>query len=183
MFELNGKTLGIVGYGRIGAQIARLGKGFGMRVAALAHTKKIEDKNVDISYRMVDLLLNKSDFVVNALPLTDETQGYFDTSKFKQMKPTAYFVNIGRGKTVIESDLIKALKNKTIAGAGLDVFEEEPTPDSNPLWKLPNVIMTPHISGWTPEYTNRVVNIFCENLKAYLKKRSMPNLVDKSRGY
>ena len=99
------------------------------------------------------------------------------------MKPSSYFINIGRGKTVVERDLITALLNGTIAGAALDVFETEPLPDNSPLWKLSNVILTPHASSWTPEYTNRVIDIFCTNLKAYLKNKPMPTLVDKKRGY
>lgn len=193
VFELRGKTAGIVGFGKIGSKIAKASKGLGMRVVALKHTSKIDDPSVDKSYTDLNNLLAESDFVINALPLTDKTLEFFDMDKFKKMsreagsrnagKPSAYFINIGRGKTVVEKDLVKALKTGIIAGAGLDVFEEEPTPDSNPLWNMPNVIMTPHISGWTPEYTNRVIDIFCENVKAFHAHKKLPTEVDKQRGY
>ena len=99
------------------------------------------------------------------------------------MKNTAYFINVGRGKTVVESGLIHALEEKIIAGAGLDVFNEEPLPNSSKLWNLKNVILTPHYAGWTPNYMDRVIDIFCINLQAYLQKKRMPNLVDKNTGY
>jgi len=181
--ELAGQTLGIVGYGRIGERIAKLAKGFDMKVIALEHNSKIENPNVDKVSKNIEEILKNADFIVNCLPLTTETFGYFDRNKFKQMKKSAFFVNIGRGKTVVEKDLISALKNKTIAAAGLDVFEEEPLPKNSPLWKLGNVIISPHFSGWTPKYTDRVIEIFCENLKAFQQNRPMPNLVDKIKGY
>ena len=99
------------------------------------------------------------------------------------MKPSAYFINIGRGKTVVEEDLINALKDKIIAGAGLDVFAQEPLSTSSQLWHMKNVIITPHYAGWTSSYIDKVVNIFCTNLKAFLYQELMPNLVDKNRGY
>lgn len=181
-FELNGKTVGIVGFGKIGGQVAKISKGLGMKVAVLAHTKRISDRSIRV-YKNIDNLLANSDFVVDCLPLTSETKGFFDLKKFKFMLHDSYFINIGRGGTVVERDLVKALRANIIAGAALDVFEVEPLPDSSPLWDLPNVILTPHISGWTPEYTNRVVEIFCKNLKAYLANKPIPTLVDKSRGY
>ena len=183
--ELYGKTLGIVGYGRIGKETARLGKAFGMKVIALSHHETPADEHIDEFYpqEKIDDLLNVSDFVVNCLPLTIETEHFFNHEKFICMKSTAYFINIGRGKTVAEKDLITALSDGTIAGAGLDVFEEEPLQSNSELWRLENVIITPHIAGWTPEYTNRVVDIFIENLKAFIDNKPMPTLVDKTTGY
>ena len=181
--ELAGKTVGIVGYGRIGSEIGKICAAVGMKVAVFKHDNKVDNKSADYVTSDLNELLSASDFIVDALPLTPETQGYFDKNKFEQMSESAYFINIGRGKTVVEKDLIKALKNGIIAGAGLDVFEVEPLPDSSPLWNLPNVILTPHISGWSPNYANRVINIFCDNLKAYLENQTMPTLVDKNRGY
>jgi phosphoglycerate dehydrogenase-like enzyme len=181
--EISGKTLGIVGYGRIGERIAQVAKGFEMIVVALEHRSKIANPNVDKVYTKIEDLLKEADFVVNCLPLTDETLGYFDLNKFKQMKPSAFFVNIGRGSTVVEKDLVTALQHGLIAGSGLDVFETEPLPSESPLWNLDNVIISPHFSGWTPKYTERVVEIFCENLKNYLSGQRMPNLVDKDKGY
>lgn len=182
--ELYGKTICIVGYGRIGNHIAYLAKAFGMRTIAISHSGK-SDVNVDRAYAIEKLpkALSEADFVINSLPLTDETIGIFDKHKFKNMKPSAYFINVGRGQTVVEEDLIKALKTNLIAGAGLDVFTEEPLPKSSPLWNMDNVIITPHYAGWTPRYVDRVIEIFCENLKGYLANTKMPNLVDKVKGY
>jgi phosphoglycerate dehydrogenase-like enzyme len=194
-FELNGATVGVVGMGKIGSRIAAISKGLGTKVVYLQHSQNNSYKNYK-DYkgynRLIDVLKN-ADFVVNCLPLTPKTEGYFDMKKFEQMssgarsasggKKSSYFINIGRGKTVVEKDLIEALKKGLIAGAALDVFETEPLPANSPLWKMDDVILTPHVSGWTPEYTNRVVNIFCENLKAYIKGAKIPTLVDKKRGY
>ncbi|KKR33141.1 MAG: hypothetical protein UT63_C0023G0004 [Candidatus Gottesmanbacteria bacterium GW2011_GWC2_39_8] len=183
--ELSGKTMGIVGYGRIGKRIAEVAKSFGMKVIAIKHETQKEDIHADQFYKSedLDILLAESDVLVNALPLTPETKGLFNLDKFKLMKRSAYFVNIGRGKTVIEKDLIQALKEEIIRGAGLDVFEEEPLLPSSPLWNLENVIITPHFAGWTPRYAERVIDIFCQNLEAYMKNEKMPNFVDKQRGY
>ncbi len=183
VFEMASATVGIVGLGRIGSRVAQISKGLGAKVIAFEHDRKVRDKNIDKTYKNLEQLLKVSTFVVNCLPLTPATEGFFDMKKFKLMKPTSYFINIGRGKTVTEQDLIKALKDGTIAGAGLDVFETEPLTATSELWKLENVIITPHYSGWTPEYTNRVVDIFCSNLNSYLKNKPMPTLVDKKRGY
>ncbi|HVZ12097.1 MAG TPA: D-2-hydroxyacid dehydrogenase [Patescibacteria group bacterium] len=181
--ELVDKTIGIVGFGRIGQEIARLCRGIGMKAVALQYSQPLDKSMIDHTFENIDELLEKADFVVDCLPLTPETKGYFDADRFKSMRDSAYFINIGRGGTVAEHDLITALKEGTIAGAGLDVFEVEPLPDSSPLWSLENVIITPHISGWTPEYTNRVVNIFCANLEAYLSGKPMQTLVNKDKGY
>ena len=183
-FELHGKTIGIVGLGRIGKETARLAKAFQMKVLAVK-TKKEEEANVDEVYTSdeIETVLKQSDFIVNCLPSTSETDGLFTIEKFKQMKQSAYFVNIGRGTTVKEDDLIEALEIGIIAGAGLDVFETEPLPSSSKLWEMKNVIITPHTAGMTPEYANRMIEIFCQNLKAYKEGKTLPNEVDKSKGY
>lgn len=183
--ELYGKTIGIVGFGRIGKRIAKVSKGFDMHVLALLHNSGAHDPNVDMEYlpEQLNKLLNQSDFVINCLPLTNETKNFFTMDKFKQMKSSAYFINIGRGKTVDENDLINALKQNIIAGAGLDVFAEEPLSEQSELWNLKNIIITPHYAGLTPRYIDRVVEIFCTNLQSYLQKKPMPNLVDKEKGY
>lgn len=185
IFELSGKTLGITGMGRIGTQITKLAKGLGMEVVAMVRdtSKKYQYVDEVVTEKDIAKLLQRADFVVNAMPLTHDTKYFFDKNKFEQMKSSAYFINIGRGPVAYEKDLIDALKNETIAGAGLDVFEEEPLIHESPLWDMENVLITPHSSGQTPEYMNRVIDIFCENLEAYLKKEPMPNLVDKRKGY
>ena len=183
--ELFDKTILIVGMGRIGERIAEIAKAFGMKASGIVRDlNKKRNTNVNL-YAIKDLkkALKDADFIVNALPGTEHTKGIFDAETFKAFKPTAYFINIGRGTSVIEKDMISALKSGTIAGAGLDVFETEPLPESSELWNLENVIITPHYSGWNPNYTKRVIDIFIENLKPFLKKEPMPNLVDKQLGY
>ncbi|MBP9718840.1 MAG: D-2-hydroxyacid dehydrogenase [Candidatus Levybacteria bacterium] len=183
--ELYGKTIGITGVGRIGSHIAKLAKALGMHVIAMVRdtSKKYHDVDELIMEKDIAIMLKRSDFVVNAMPLTPATHHFFDMQKFQHMKKTAYFINIGRGPVAEEKDLIAALEIGMIAGAGLDVFEEEPLSQKSPLWNMKNVLITPHSSGSTPEYMNRVIDIFCENLKAYLDKKQLPNLVDKKRGY
>ena len=197
-FELAGKTVGIVGLGKIGSEIAHVCHAIGMQVIALSHKNKINNKNVDKSYKDLKQLLKDSDFVIDCLPDAPGTDGFFTIKEFKMMSaakkngvpgrlPTgekrAYFMNIGRGATVVESDLINALKENLIAGAALDVFEKEPLPDSSELWNLDNVILTPHSSSWTPEYTNRFITIFLENHKSFVRNKAMPTLVNKTLGY
>lgn len=183
--ELSGKTLGIIGLGRIGERVAQLGKAFEMNILAIVRDDRKKVKNIDTLYTLkrLDMVIKQSDYIVNCLPSTSETQHLFTAKQFKTMKSSAYFINIGRGDTVVETDLVDALKSNRIAGAGLDVFETEPLPSSSPLWKLSNVIITPHTAGWTPSYMDRVIDIFCNNLQAFLKKQKMPTLVDKKRGY
>lgn len=183
--ELYEKTVAIFGIGRIGTRIAQLAKGFDMKVLAMVRDTSKKNQYVDevFTKETMPAFLARADFVVNAMPLTSETKYFFNKDVFTLMKASSYFINIGRGPVAHEQDLIAALKNKTIAGAGLDVTEIEPLPSTSELWHMKNVIITPHSSGQTPEYMNRVINIFCENLKAYLEKKPMPNLVDKKRGY
>ena len=184
--ELYQSTIGIVGLGRIGKRVAKIAKAFDMHVIALSHNKiASQDSNVDEFYpqNKLNMLLHASDFVINCLPLTKETAHFFTKTSFQQMKKTAYFINIGRGKTVNEHDLIDILKQKRIAGAGLDVFEEIPLSAKSELWKLDNVIITPYYAGWTPKYIDRMIEIFCLNLKNYINDHPMPTLVNKERGY
>ena len=182
--EIHEKTIAIVGMGRIGSRIAKLAKAFDMQVFGVVRNPRNQE-SIDKVFTTDQLLevLPQVDYVVNCLPLTKETHHLFTLDYFKKMKKSAYFINVGRGKTVVEKDLIQALQQKIIAGAGIDVTEEEPLPSSNPLWDLENVIITPHISGLTPYYMDRAIAIFCENLKAYLQKKPLPNLIDKKRGY
>lgn len=183
--ELHGKTIGIVGLGRIGREIARLSKAFNMKVVAVVRNPREPEDYVDelLTQKEMARVLQVSDHVVVCLPLTKETHHLFDYEIFRKMKRSAYFINIGRGKVVNEKDLIRALKENLIAGAALDVFEEEPLPESSPLWEMENAIISPHYSGWTPHYMDRVTGIFCENLTAYLQNKKMPNMIDKTLGY
>ena len=184
--EIHEKTIGIIGVGTIGKETAKIAKAFGMHVLGVRHSGKPVDY-VDEMYTpdQLDLLLPKCDYVVVTLPLTKETNQWFGAEQFKQMKASAFFINIGRGEIVVEADLIQALFEGTIAGAGLDVFETEPLGTESPLWEMENVIVTPHTSGSTEHYDQRVIeNILIPNLKAYLSGKIPPiNLVNFSKGY
>ncbi len=183
--ELSGKSILIVGMGRIGEKIAEIAKVFGMEVTAVVRnlTKKRKTSLKLFILKDLDKAVRTADFAINCLPETDETKDIFDKKIFSKFKQTAYFINIGRGTTVVEKDLENALEKNTIAGAGLDVFAKEPLSSDSKLWNLENVIITPHYSGWTPNYTKRVLDIFCINLKAYLRGSKMPNLINKELGY
>ncbi len=183
--ELYGKTLGIVGFGSIGERIGHLGKCLGMHVLGLKRNTdyKTDDADELLPPENLHDLLKRSDFVVVSLPLTKDTEYLISEKELRIMKSTAYLINISRGKIICEKDLVRALQAKDIAGAGLDVFEEEPLPLESPLWELDNVIVTPHYAGSTPEYFNRAINIFCGDLKRFLKGEPLMNVVDKRRGY
>lgn len=182
--ELAGKNLLVVGMGRIGERVAILGQAFEMNVTGIVRDPKSHKTNILLKSNQ-DLAqeLKKADYIVNCLPSTLETVGLFDKKLLSKFKKGCFFINIGRGDTVDEKELIAALKSGQLKGAGLDVFEKEPLPDSSPLWKMDNVIITPHYSGANPYYFDRVIDIFCENFKAFLAKKTLPNLVDKKLGY
>ncbi|WP_053363856.1 D-2-hydroxyacid dehydrogenase [Bacillus sp. FJAT-27251] len=184
--ELHGKTIGIIGVGAIGLETAKIAKAFGMEVIGIRHSGNPE-KNVDEMYlpKQLDEVLPRCDYVVVTLPLTSETRGLFGKEQFALMKTSSMFINIGRGAIVKENELIDALSNGEIAGAGLDVFEKEPLSEDSPLWDMDNVIITPHTAGSTEHYAKRVLqDIFIPNLKAY-RAGNVPsiNLVDYKKGY
>lgn len=184
---LRSKTVGILGLGSIGREVARLAKAFGMRVLATRRSIKQvgRARYVDIMFPPDQLgrLLAESNFVVIALPLTPETVKFMGKEKLRAMKPTAYLINIARGDIVDEEALIRALEEKRIAGAGLDVFATEPLPTDSPLWEMPNVIISPHIAGGFEGRAVQGTEIFLENLKLYLNGKRLLNVVDKKRGY
>lgn len=184
--ELAGKTVGIVGLGRIGTEIAKKSKCLQMKVIATKRHLSIKTPaRVDKLFGTADLnsLLAQSDFVVLSLPLTKDTQGMIGEPQLRSMKPTAYLVNVSRGQIVQEKMLIKALKHEWIAGAGLDTFQDEPLPQKSELWSFKNVIITPHIAGQTPYYMDRLTRIFCENIDRFIHRRRLINVVDKNLGY
>lgn len=186
--ELTGKTLGIVGLGRIGEALAVRAKAFGMRVVATKRDVSARyDANIgpDALYPNAELprLLAESDHICICLPYTPETHHLFDAAMLAHIRPTAYLYNIARGKIIDEPALIAALQNGRLAGAGLDVFETEPLPADSPLWKLENVILTPHTAGLTPHYFQRAAALFVANLKRYLNDEPLHNLYDPTRGY
>jgi len=182
---MHGETIGIIGVGDIGQETARLAKAFGMRVLGVRRSGE-PTEHVDQMYSLEGLpqLLNESDYVVNALPLTEETYHYIGAKQFAQMKCNAFYINIGRGPTTDTEALLQALLSKQIAGAGLDVFEQEPLPADHPLWQMDNVILTPHSSGHTQYYGQRTLDIFLGNLHDYITKgKPTHNLVDLLKQY
>ena len=183
--ELRGKRVLIAGAGEIGMETARLAAAFGARVSAITRSRKekpafIEEMGVTAD---LDAMLSDADFVVIALPHTDETHHFFDSSKFRVMKPTAVIMNIGRGGIINEQDLIAALNEKRLFGAALDVTEQEPLPAESPLWDMEHVIITPHHSGLSDQYMNRAIALFTKNLYAFLAGKPLPTQVDKRLGY
>ena len=186
--ELVDTTLGIVGLGNIGRAIAKLGKAFGMRVLGMRHSKVEDgkgDPDVDGLFVPEQLheLLGACDYVVLSLPLTRETERLIGEAELRAMRPTAYLVNIARGRVVDEQALIRALNEGWIAGAGLDVTEEEPLPANSPLYGMHNVILTPHISGHSAQYEARLAALFADNLRRYRAGEPLRNRYDPSRGY
>ena len=182
--ELFGKTAAVFGLGKIGTRTAQVCRGLGMTVLGVNRTPKQNEFAEEVfSPDHCKDAFRKADYVIAAMPDTKETKRFFDKSKFDLMKPTAFFINVGRGSQVNEKDIIECLKNKTIAGAGLDVFEIEPLPEDSELWSLENVIITPHCAGLTPSYMDRFTDVFCENLKSFIEGKPLPNLVDRAKGY
>jgi len=184
---LRGKTVGIVGLGNIGKEVARLSKAFGMRVIANRRsvTKLNRARYVDklLPAEQLNQLLSESDYVVVATPLTPETRGLIGEKELRAMKPSAYIINIARGGMIDEQALIRALEEKRIAGAGLDVVATEPLSPESRLWDFDNVILSPHVAGGMEDYMERATEVFCENLKRYLNGKKLLNVVDRKRGY
>lgn len=182
---LYSKTVAILGLGAIGTEVARLAKAFGMKVVAVRARGKVRSRYADIilPHQQLREALVQSDFVVNALPYTPETDKLIGETELRAMKPTAFFINIGRGHTVNERSLIRALEENWIAGAGLDALSTEPLPSESKLWELPNVIITPHIAGQREDYDMLANKLFCENLKRYLNGKKLLNIVDKKAGH
>jgi phosphoglycerate dehydrogenase-like enzyme len=198
--QLRGSTVGIVGYGSIGREIARLAHAFGMEVLAVKRDVRHPDDpdgynlpgagDPDGIYfhrlyppEALISMARVSDFVVLTVPLTESTRLMVGADVFEAMKSTAYLINVGRGGVVDEAALLHALQTGQIAGAATDVFEAEPLPADSPLWKLPNLIISPHIAGNTADYNEKAAALFIENLQRYLARKDLLNLVDRTRGY
>lgn len=179
--HLSDCTLGIVGLGAIGSEVARRGLAFGMRVLAVDPIRTEAPAGVEALWNLERLsdLLAESDFVVIAAPHTPATVKMFSRPQFKQMKPTAYLINIGRGVIVDLGDLVDALNAKQIAGAALDVFETEPLPPDHPLWSMPNVIITPHIAAASVHIAERHLAVLLDNVRRFVAGQPLKNLVDK----
>jgi phosphoglycerate dehydrogenase-like enzyme len=197
--ELRGRTLGILGYGSIGREVARLARAFGMRLLA---GKRNPAQHADAGWQpegkgdprgelpeawfgleQLEAMLPECDYLVVVLPLTAETRHVLNARTLALLKPSAFIVNVGRGGLIDEAALSAALSGGRLGGAALDVFEQEPLPPESPLWTLPNVILTPHISGWTTRYDELAMQLFADNLRRYLAGQPLYNVVDVQLGY
>jgi D-2-hydroxyacid dehydrogenase (NADP+) len=185
VFELTGKTMLLIGVGAIGERTARAARGLDMRVLGVRRHPAVGSPCVEAMFGPDQLLdvLPEADFVVLTIPLTHETRGMIGERELRAMKPTAHIINIGRGGTIQEDVLIRALREGWIAGAGLDVFETEPLPEDSPLWDVDNLIITAHYAGASPKYTERAMSIFLDNLCRYRAGEPLRNVVDKKLGY
>ncbi len=185
MWELQGRTLLIVGLGGVGTEIARRASALGMRVLATRNSSREGPDFVAYVGLSDDLseLAAQADVVVNATPLTAATTGLFDRKFFSKMKPGAYFINVGRGKSVVTGDLIEALNSGRLGGAALDVQDPEPLPAGHPLWNASNIVITPHISAGSDAQMQRFWLLVRENLRRYTQGEHMLNVVDIERGY
>lgn len=182
---VQGKTLLVVGLGGIGTEVARRAHAMGMRVIATRASSRTGPDFVSYVGLPDELskLASEADFVANTAPLTPQTKGIFDAAFFSTMKPTAYFINVARGGSVVTDALVAALKNHQIAGAALDVTDPEPLPPSHPLWRTPNVIITPHVANDSDLGFDAQVAVTKENLRRYIAGERMLSVVDVSRGY
>jgi phosphoglycerate dehydrogenase-like enzyme len=198
--EVRGATLGIIGYGSIGRELARIAKAaFGMTVLAC---KRDPSQRKDAGYTLsgtgdpegllpdawlgpdgLSELLARSDVVVMCAPLTPQTRRLIGAGELGRMKPSGYFINVGRGASVAETALVQALRERRIAGAAVDVFAQEPPPAGHPLYAVDNVILSPHVSGFLPSYDDRCTDLFAENLRRFLAGTPLLNLVDRAKGY
>lgn len=198
--ELRGSTVGIVGYGSLGREIAHIAHTFGMEVLAVKrdvrHPADLEgyvlpergDPEGLYFHRLYPpealiSMVRVCDFVVLTVPLTESTRRMIDADVFAAMKDSAFLINVSRGGVVDEVALLDALQTGQIAGAGTDVFEVEPLPADSPLWKAPNLIISPHISGNTDDYDAKAMALFITNLQRYIARKDLLNLVDSARGY
>jgi len=185
MLALEGKTVLVVGLGGIGVEVAKRASALGMRVTAIRASGREGPPFVSYVGLPDELgkLAAEADFVVNTAPLTPATTGMFDAKFFAAVKPGAYFVNVGRGQSVVQADLVAALKGGRLGGAGLDVTDPEPLPADSPLWRMQNVVITPHVSAQSDVDDEARFAIVAENLRRYVAGEKMLSVVDVVRGY
>lgn len=184
-WEIEGRTMLVVGLGGIGTEVARKASALGMRVVATRNSSRSGPPFVDRVELASELprLVAEADVIVNSTPLTPATRDLFDERLFSQVRRGALFINVGRGKSVVTDDLIAAIETGQLGGAGLDVTEPEPLPATSPLWRLPNVIITPHMSAQSDRGDERSWIIVRENLRRYVAGERLLNVVDRERGY
>lgn len=183
--ELEGRTLLVVGLGGIGSQVAKRGHGLGMRVIATRNSRREGPDYVayvGLAHELNELA-SQADVVINTVPLTDQTRGIFNAGFFDAMKPSAFFISVGRGASTVTDDLVAALNSGSIGGAGLDVTDPEPLPDGHPLWTTPRVIITPHTAGRSDKGRDRLYLMVKENLRRYVNGEPMLSVVDIKKGY
>jgi phosphoglycerate dehydrogenase-like enzyme len=183
--RISGREVVIVGTGPIGRAIARLLRAAGMRVVGAGRTARDSDPDFGTVYPSAELEehLPSADYVVAVAPLTEQTKGLFDARALAAMKPSARFINVGRGELVVTGDLVEAVRAGKIAGAALDVFETEPLPADSPLWTMENVLVSPHMSGDFIGWRTKLVEVFAENFRRWLAGEPLQNVVDKKLGY
>jgi phosphoglycerate dehydrogenase-like enzyme len=179
-----GRHLVVVGPGPIGRAAATRAQALGMTVEAVGRAARIDEVFGSVAGpEGFHETLGRADHVLDALPLTEATTAMFDAKAFAAMRPTAFFVNVGRGRTVDEEALIDAVRDGTIAGAALDVFVEEPLPDDSPLWSMPEVVVSPHVSGDLHGWEEAVVAVFVDNLRRFVAGEPLRNRVDAEAGF
>ena len=185
LMDLDGHTMLVAGLGGIGTMIAEHAHAFGMHVIATRNSGHEGPSFVDYVGVADELpkLIGQADIVVNVTPLTPKTTGLFNAAMFERMKPGAYFINVGRGKSVVTDDLLAALQTGGIAGAGLDVVDPEPLPKDHPLWQARNVVITPHVAGNSELKLDRAWLVMRENLRRYVAGDTLFSVVDVKRGY
>ena len=184
MAELLGKRLVVIGAGSIGERVIRLAGAFGMSAVAVRQSgRETPGALRTVTPDRMAGELAEADAVVAALPGTDATYRMLDANAFGAMKRGAVFVNVGRGETVDQHDLVEALQSGQVGAAGLDVVEDAPLPTSSPLWDMDNVILTPHVSGETPHYAERALGLFADNLERWRAGGDLRNRVDLEAGY
>jgi phosphoglycerate dehydrogenase-like enzyme len=197
--ELHGSTVGIVGYGSVGREVTRLLQPFGVTVlAAKRDAMHPEDRGYTLDgmgdptgdlprriypFQALKSMIAECDFLVVTVPLTPETTGLIGAEELNALKPGAFIIDVSRGSVIDHIALIRALKDKKIAGAALDVYPEEPLPKDSPLWKFPNVILSPHIAGISHHYDQRAVALFSENLRRFLAGEVLHNQIDIEQSY
>ncbi len=185
IWAMEDKTVLVVGLGGIGTEVARRAHALGMKVTAIRNSRREGPPyvaRVGLPGELVEFA-READFVVNTAPLTDATRGMFDAAFFGAMRRGAHFINVGRGQSVVTDDLIAALRSGQVGGAGLDVTDPEPLPQGHPLWQLPNVIITPHISARSDLGNEARWAVARENLRRYVAGEPMLSVVDIEKGY
>ncbi len=185
VMDLDGKTILIAGLGGVGTDLAKRASAFGMHVIATRNSSREGPafvERVGLASEFPEMI-GEADVVVNATPLTSDTVGLFNAAMFARMKPGAYFINVGRGESVITGDLIAALESGKLAGAGMDLVDPDPLPKGHPLWSIPNVVITPHTAGFSELKSERAWIVMRENMRRFVAGEKMYSVVDVKRGY